>query len=179
MGDYYIDTEFNEFPSPGLNDHFHAIELIALGIVDGAGRAFYRETRFRPANSNPWVRKHVWPALAVSPQDTFAHMAKPTARELGPQLLDWMGNDPAPVFWGYYGAYDWVAFCSCFGAMIDLPAHFPMYLRDLKQVLDERGNPPIPQSIKPLAGELHNALADANYHRRIRLWTTSTDAGAW
>lgn len=38
----------------------------------------------------------------------------------------------------YYGDYDWVAFCWLFGKMIDLPTGFPMYSRDLKQILDEK-----------------------------------------
>lgn len=38
----------------------------------------------------------------------------------------------------YYGDYDWVAFCWLFGRMIDLPTGFPMYSRDLKQILDEK-----------------------------------------
>lgn len=41
-----------------------------------------------------------------------------------------------PKFWGFYGDYDWVVFCSLFGKMINLPSGFPMYLRDLKQALD-------------------------------------------
>jgi len=43
-----------------------------------------------------------------------------------------------PEFYGYYADYDWVLFCSLFGKMIDLPAGFPMYCIDLKQMLDER-----------------------------------------
>lgn len=41
-------------------------------------------------------------------------------------------------FYAYYGDYDWVLFCSLFGRMIDLPEHFPMYCKDLKQMLDEK-----------------------------------------
>lgn len=43
-----------------------------------------------------------------------------------------------PVFYTYYGDYDWVAFCWLFGRMIDLPRGFPMYSRDLKQMLDDK-----------------------------------------
>ena len=43
-----------------------------------------------------------------------------------------------PEFYGYYADYDWVLFCSLFGRMIDLPKGFPMYMRDLKQTLDEK-----------------------------------------
>lgn len=41
-------------------------------------------------------------------------------------------------FYGYYADYDWVLLCSLFGRMIDLPKGFPMYCRDLKQMLDEK-----------------------------------------
>jgi hypothetical protein len=40
-------------------------------------------------------------------------------------------------FYAYYADYDWVVFCSLFGTMMDLPKGFPMYCRDLKQMLDE------------------------------------------
>ncbi len=43
-----------------------------------------------------------------------------------------------PVFYGYYADYDWVALCWLYGKMVNLPRHFPMYCRDLKQMLDEK-----------------------------------------
>lgn len=46
--------------------------------------------------------------------------------------------NPKPTFYGYYSAYDHVVFCWLFGRMIDLPNGFPMYTRDLKQILDEK-----------------------------------------
>jgi len=39
--------------------------------------------------------------------------------------------------YGYYSAYDHVVFCWLFGKMMNLPNGFPMYTRDLKQILDE------------------------------------------
>ena len=42
-----------------------------------------------------------------------------------------------PEFYGYYGSYDWVVFCWIFGRMLDLPNGFPMYIKDVKQMLDE------------------------------------------
>ena len=50
----------------------------------------------------------------------------------------WRSGNDAPEFYGYYCDYDWVAFCSLFGRMIDLPKGFPMYCKDLKQLLDEK-----------------------------------------
>lgn len=41
-------------------------------------------------------------------------------------------------FYAYYADYDWVVFCSLFGTMMDLPKGFPMYCKDLKQMLDEK-----------------------------------------
>lgn len=45
-----------------------------------------------------------------------------------------------PEFYGYYADYDWVLFCSLYGRMLDLPNEFPMYCRDLKQILDEKND---------------------------------------
>lgn len=59
----------------------------------------------------------------------------------GGQILlgDFYPNDiPKPEFYAYYADYDWVAFCWLFGKMIDLPKGFPMYCKDLKQILDEK-----------------------------------------
>lgn len=64
-----------------------------------------------------------------------------------------------PEFWGYYADYDWVVFCQLFGAMIALPNGFPMYCRDLKQLLDEKGNPHFQKD------SIHHALNDAEWIR--------------
>ena len=42
-----------------------------------------------------------------------------------------------PEFYAYFADYDWVALCWLFGEMMDLPKGFPMYCRDLKQMLDD------------------------------------------
>lgn len=74
----------------------------------------------------------------------------------------------SPEFYGYYAGYDWVAFCWIFGKMMQLPKGFPMYCKDLKQMMDERGlnkewkriNCPDP------IGE-HNALVDAKWNLKL------------
>ncbi len=45
-------------------------------------------------------------------------------------------GEPKHEFYAYYGAYDWVVFCWLWGKMINLPTGFPMYVKDLKQMLD-------------------------------------------
>jgi len=73
-----------------------------------------------------------------------------------------------PEFYAYYADYDWVVFWWLFGRMMDLPKGFPMYCKDLKQMMDEKGldkdwkreNCPDPE------GE-HNALVDARWNLRL------------
>lgn len=45
---------------------------------------------------------------------------------------------PKIELYGYYTAYDHVVLCWLFGKMIDLPKGFPMYTKDLKQMLDKK-----------------------------------------
>lgn len=100
-----------------------------------------------------------------------------------------IGNiDPNIEFYGYYCDYDWVVFCALFGKMIDLPKGFPMYCKDLKQMLDEKIihpsfeskntvviNAPIDERLKyiklspnyPKQTDEHNALADAKWNRKL------------
>jgi hypothetical protein len=79
----------------------------------------------------------------------------------------------SPKFYGYYCDYDWVVFCWMFGKMVNLPQGFPMYCRDLKQILDEkemarqdgtdmielRNLPTYPKQTNE-----HNALSDAKWN---------------
>lgn len=43
-----------------------------------------------------------------------------------------------PKLYGYFSSFDHVCLAWLFGKMIDLPAGFPMYTIDLKQMLDEK-----------------------------------------
>jgi hypothetical protein len=52
-------------------------------------------------------------------------------------VKNWGKNLP-PEFYAYYADYDWVCFCWLFGKVVDLPTGFPMYCKDLKQMLDEK-----------------------------------------
>jgi len=73
-----------------------------------------------------------------------------------------------PEFWGYYADYDWVVFCSLFGRMIELPKGFPMYCRDLKQLMDERKlTKEWKREICPDPEGEHNALVDARWNLHL------------
>lgn len=65
---------------------------------------------------------------ALHPQDWFKMKAKKKYANLFTDV----------EFYGYYSDYDWVVFCWLFGRMMDLPRGFPMYLKDLKQMIDEK-----------------------------------------
>lgn len=88
-----------------------------------------------------------------------------------------------PIFYGYYSAYDHVALSWLFGKMIDLPAGFPRYTIDLKQVEDERFRTFHKSEIKliknqkmgintqcalyPKQTNIHNALSDAKFNKEL------------
>jgi len=70
-----------------------------------------------------------------------------------------------PELYGWCAGYDWVAFCQIFGTMMDLPEGYPHYMKDLQQILDDRG---ISDEELPKQEEgLHNALADAQHLKRL------------
>jgi len=77
-------------------------------------------------------------------------------------------------FYSYYGAYDWVVFSWIFGKMISLPKSYPMYTKDLKQIIDEKAGllRTSLDEIKhradyPSHENEHNALDDAKWNLRL------------
>ena len=100
-------------------------------------------------------------------------------------FYDRWGREIQNNFYGYYADYDWVVFCWLFGKMIDLPIGFPMYCKDLKQILDEKAMSYF-REVSPINGNLqeridsikihpdypkqeneHNALADARWNKKL------------
>lgn len=139
----FFDTEFYE--------NGCTIQLISIGMVREDGATFYRETADAKAlvEEDEWLYENVRPHLKG--RTTWPNSA------IGKEIVEFVG--PNPEFWAYYADYDWVVLCQLFGRMIDLPAGWPMYCRDVKQEAD-RLNAKLP---KQNAAE-HDALADA-------LWT--------
>ncbi len=164
---YFIDSEFSE------RGPKHPIELISIAIVAEDGREFYAINRawygfMAHRRASKWVQDHVLSHLPNGSNSNVSSGGSPRmAREaegimsldaIRKEILDFIGNDPSPEFWGYYADYDWVVFCQIFGAMIDLPKGWPMFCMDLKQLCQEKGNrklPDMPNSIE------HHALYDA------------------
>jgi len=138
---YFLDTEFIEDGK--------TIDLLSIGIVAEDGRTYYAESsECDLTRASDWVKENVLPHLLGE---------KKTRKQIAEDIISFARINPE--FWGYYADYDWVALCQLYGRMIDLPKGWPMYCRDLKQLLDERGNPKMPKPLKE-----HNALSDAQWN---------------
>lgn len=149
---YFIDTEFIE-SGPG-----HPVWLLSIGIAAEDGRNLYLEVRDAPVElANDWVKANVLPHLG---KRGGAHRC--TLQGIASAIREFVGAD-RPEFWGYYADYDWVVFCQIFGCMVDLPKGWPMYCRDIKQLCDDIGNPPLPDH-----GHCeHDAMNDAMWNREV------------
>lgn len=174
---YFIDTEFHEYKKDGIN----TIELISIGVVREDGANFYTESRdfnMEMAVANEWLNENVIKNLMMKPSD------RPSNDEIAIHILKFIGEDSDISFYGYFADYDWVVFCWLFGRMIDLPKGFPMYCRDLKQMLDEcyvyqenkyEGESRLKSWLKsvkshpdyPKQQNEHNALADAIWNAEL------------
>jgi hypothetical protein len=145
---FWFDTEFIEDGK--------TIDLLSIGVVAEDGRTYYAE--FKEADksrASDWVKQNVLPHL-------HGHgFSRATIRE---EITEFMG--PEPQIWAYYADYDWVALCQLFGTMMQLPKGWPMYCRDLKQLVDMCGNPKLPEQ----KGQEHNALADAVWTKQAHIW---------
>jgi hypothetical protein len=159
---YFYDCEFLEDGK--------TIDLISIGMVCEDGREFYAVSNQFDTNR---VMKDVW--LMANVMSSIDHVVIGVDEYETPisllvtdvnafprsvirdKLVEFIGNDPFPQFWAWYGAYDHVAYAQLFGKMIDLPKNFPMFTCDIKQKAVEMGSPTMPRQSEGL----HNALDDA------------------
>lgn len=176
---YFLDTEFVENGS--------TIDLLSIGIAAEDGRVFYRQNKdakFKEASD--WVWRNVFPHLThfdmrgarscsdgVKPMGSLGDRRSQcngdcpwrSKSEIRDEVREFCNPDKfgKPEFWGYYSAYDWVAFCQLFGAMIHLPKGYPMFCRDLIQWTKDLGNPKLPDQ----GSSEHSALADALWNKDV------------
>lgn len=216
---YFIDQEFIEgFRNPTFGRDHHFIDMISIGIVAEDGReysALSSEYNFKEAS--PWVVANVLTPLYISTVhgdnrnhydvSNFHKHYGLTNKQIKNQVEEFIvrfhsgdnilrevldSNGNPITFYGYYADYDWVLFCSLFGTMMDLPNGFPMYCRDLKQMLDEYNEKEwYPGSLRYMEGSgvnitlglaleklkalddypketnEHNALADAKWNKQL------------
>src|SRR6266542_2866502 len=166
--DVHDDTEFLERPASFISP-------ISIGMVRADGNEYYAEYADMPTLEiarNDWLMENVMPSIPHveftshitgmgTPVKDFrltGPNAKPTW-QIRQEILDFL-SDIWPNFWAWYGAYDHVILCQTFGRMIDLPAKFPMFTSDIKQLVKQVGNPDMPEQPE---GK-HNALEDARFN---------------
>lgn len=209
---YFIDTEFIEgFHKPLFGKKRHFIDLISIGIIAEDGREYYAiSNEFNPKDASPWVKENVISKL--SPKKVWSNknggMDLPNRLyksndTIARDIVHFVAGEPQnpngphsnPEFYAYYADYDWVLLCSLFGTMMDLPKGFPMYCRDLKQMLDEKvmihaigvnqalknGVNPIPEEhIKPINTQFEELLSmykeDKEYPRQKNEHDALSDA---
>lgn len=160
---YFLDTEFIE--------DGRTIDLVSIGIACEDGREYYAVSEeANLTKASPWVRANVLPHLPRYGDPAWKNRAQIKLELGGPfESLDYpfvLKNDSVE-FWAYFADYDWVALCQLFGTMMDLPKHFPMYCRDLKQEMDRVG---VKRDQLPPGTDEHHALADARWVRDSYLW---------
>lgn len=151
---YFLDTEFHEDGK--------TIDLISIALIAEDCREYYAVSseadydRIWSDDSCEWLCENVMCYLDFRYGPERVHGAKDRAT-IRQEILDFIGDDKAPEFWAYFADYDWIAFCQLFGRMIDLPKHFPMFCRDIRQLIDVYGKPGVAQENE------HHALYDARH----------------
>lgn len=162
---YFYDTEFIE--------DGRSIELISIGVVAEDDREYYAvSTEFDPDRAGSWVRAHVLPKLPPPSSPLWR-----SRRRIREDLEEFFGvsgaGDAGPIeLWAWIGAYDHVALCQLWGTMPELPRALPRFTRELRQLWEDRGSPPLP----PRSRDAHDALVDARDQlRRFRLITSADE----
>ena len=145
---YFLDTEFN--------DDGKLIDLISIGIVSEDGREFYYESSefdLDSAAKSYWLSQNILVGLSVQ-RSSRDHIKN--------ALVEFIGEDTRPEFWGWYCSYDWVALCQLFGPMLSIPEGWSKRCNDIKQLVDQLGNPKLSDNLKA-----HNALEDAKWNKEV------------
>jgi hypothetical protein len=152
---YFFDTEFFEHAENGRG----SIQLISIGVVSDDGRELYLENKafdWEQPMPDKWLYENVRPHLR-GPASTASRQPQ----EIAEALREFIIGDDIEI-WAYVAAYDWVALMSVYGRLLDRPQGWPMFCRDLKQLIAERG---IDKKELPLQDGLeHFALADARWN---------------
>jgi hypothetical protein len=154
---WFLDTEFDE--------DGRTIELISIALVREDGEFLYCvSNEFDPAHCNEWVQANVLPHL-------LPRLVWKSRAQIRDEVFSAMTADGGkPEIWGYFSDYDWVVFCQLFGRMVDLPKGFPMWCRDLKQLMEQHGV--TKDQLPPQTGTAHDALEDARWIREAYLHIT-------
>lgn len=156
---YFYDTEFIE--------DGRTIDLVSIAVVADDGREYYGvSTEFDPNRAGRWVRTHVLPKLPPPASPLWRSCSRIRA-DL--EAFFGVGGGEPIELWAWVGAYDHVVLCQLWGPMPALPSAMPRFTRELRQLWEDAGCPPLP----PRPADTHDALVDAREQvRRFRVITT-------
>lgn len=165
---YFYDCEFIEDGT--------TIDLVSIGVVDEHGREFYGiSSQFDPTKAIPWVRRNVLDKLP-SPGHPAWRSRDRLRDDLLAFLTEPLGDDPDAELelWAWYAAYDHIALAQLWGPMPALPRIIPRFTKELRQLWDDVGRPPLPLA----ASARHDALVDAR-HNLARWQVMTAHAGGF
>ena len=160
---YFYDCEFIE--------DGRTIDLVSIGVVDEHGREFYAiSTEFDGTRATPWVRRNVLDRLP-SPGDSAWKSRERIREELYEFLVEPIRGRAGEQIdlWAWFAAYDHVVLAQLWGAMPALPRAVPRFTKDLRQLWDDKGRPPLPNA----EAERHDALVDARHN--LARWRAMTE----
>ncbi|MEV4624198.1 polyadenylate-specific 3'-exoribonuclease AS [Asanoa sp. NPDC049573] len=151
---YFYDCEFIE--------DGRTVDLVSIGVVDEHGREFYAvSTEFDDSRAVPWVRRNVLDKLP-SPSDKAWRSRERIRDDLYEFLVAPLRATSGETLelWAWYAAYDHVVLAQLWGAMPALPRAIPRFTKELRQLWDDLGKPPLPAA----GSDQHDALADARHN---------------
>ncbi|HTF10141.1 MAG TPA: polyadenylate-specific 3'-exoribonuclease AS [Asanoa sp.] len=151
---YFYDCEFIE--------DGRTVDLVSIGVVDEHGREFYAvSTEFDDSRAVPWVRRNVLDKLP-SPSDQAWRSRERIRDDLYEFLVAPLRATSGETLelWAWYAAYDHVVLAQLWGAMPALPRAIPRFTKELRQLWDDLGKPPLPAA----GADQHDAVADARHN---------------
>jgi len=124
---YFLDTEFIE--------NGKTIDPISLAMVSEDDRKLYLINLDADlSKADDWIKENVIPHLSPKPENVnhtmYANMndgiwmPHASFKSIIETFIGFDENEEHE-FWAYYADYDWVAFCQCWGRMLDIPKRFP------------------------------------------------------
>jgi len=169
MTRYYFDTEFI--------DDGRTIEMISIGVVCDDGRELYLvSSEFDRSCCDEWLQTNVLnqlPKCVCPGGGTLSHLGHTnpdckwrTRAAIRDAIREFIREEPKEQIeiWAYYASSDWIALYQLFGKMMNMPKHFPFFVRDLKTFAIDIGFKGKFRDLLPDTGH-HDALADAKWNR--------------
>jgi hypothetical protein len=142
---------------------------MSIAVVSEDGREYYAAVDgFDASAVTPWIEERVLPKLPP-PGDALWK-----TREQIRADLEGFVTGPDVEFWTMCAWPDWSLVVRLFGRFEDVPATWPMACWDLWQLEAELGL--THEDRLPEPADVHNALADARYHREIYDWLRGVQA---